>query len=60
MSEEQKRILELTSALGMALGALELVNLSPYDFNKDGIVWVIAKLKAVVEQTDLKARLEGG
>ena len=45
MSEEQKKILKLTSALGLALGALEVINLSPHDFNKDGVLFVIAKIK---------------
>lgn len=45
MSDEQKRIIQLTSALGLALGALEVINLSPYNFNQDGVVFVIKKLK---------------
>lgn len=48
MSDEQKRIIELSSAIGLALGALEVVNLSPHSFNSDGIKMVIKKLKQVL------------
>lgn len=49
MSDEQKRICELTYALGLATGALELINLVPYDFNKDGVAMVLKKLKTLTE-----------
>lgn len=52
MTDEQKRILELTTALGLALGALELIGLSPDDFNKDGVVYVIKKIKDALEHDD--------
>lgn len=51
MTEEQKRIIELTYAVGLALGALELINLSPYDFNKDGVLHVIKQLRAINQPT---------
>lgn len=49
MSEEQRKIVELSYYLGLAIGALETINTSPYDFNKDGLVNVLNKLKTYIE-----------
>ena len=42
------RIIELESALGMAIGALEVVRLCPYDFNQDGVRMVLERLRACI------------
>lgn len=49
MTKEQLEINRLNYALGLALGALETINVSPYDFNKDGLLLVIKKLRAFTE-----------
>lgn len=49
MTEEQSRIVALTYNLGLALGALELINVSPYNFNKDGLEEVIKRLKIFLD-----------
>lgn len=52
MSKEQKRILDLTRLLGLALGALEVIRLTPYDFNQDGVAFVIDQLKRGLEKSE--------
>lgn len=43
------RIVQLTYALGLAIGALETVNLQPCDFNKDGLANLLQRLKSIAE-----------
>lgn len=50
MTDEQKRILELTTAIGIALGALEMIQLRQYEFNVDGLELIIKQLRATVEK----------
>jgi|CXWK01.1.fsa_nt_gi hypothetical protein len=52
MTDEQKRIIELTRALGEALGALECIKISSYDFNRDGLDLVIARLRKAAGYVD--------
>lgn len=49
MSDDKQRIAMLTYALGLAIGALETVNLCSYDFNKDGVANVLQRLKEIAE-----------
>lgn len=45
--EVYRRIIELESALGMAIGALEVIRISPTYFNVEGLILVLDKLKKV-------------
>lgn len=46
MSEEQKRVVDLIHLLGLALGALEVIRIMPYDFNHDGLEIIINRLRS--------------
>jgi len=41
------RVIELEAAVGLAIGALEIIKLTPHDFNHEGVGIVLAKLKKV-------------
>lgn len=45
MSEEQEKITKLCTMLGMALGALEIIEGSPHNFNSDGLKLVIKNIR---------------
>lgn len=45
MSDEQKEIIELNRLLGLALGALEVIQISPLSFNSEGVKYVIDTIK---------------
>lgn len=63
MSDEQRKIQQLTYALGLAIGALETVNLVPYDFNKGGVENVLRRIKEITESAHFFVTLpkkEGG
>lgn len=49
MIDDKQRIQMLTYALGLAIGALEAVNLQQYDFNKAGVENVLKRLKLIAE-----------
>lgn len=49
--DEQSKIQQLSYALGLAIGALETINTTPYDFNKDGLDNVLKRLKLMAEPT---------
>jgi hypothetical protein len=49
--DDQTKIQHLSYALGLAIGALETINAVPYDFNKDGLVNVLKRLKLMAEPT---------
>ncbi len=49
-AEYIERLMKLNQALGLALGALEVVRLCPYDFNQDGVKYVIDKIKELIEE----------
>lgn len=51
MTDDQRLIIELTYLLGLALGALEVIKLSPHDFNPDGITFVTNELRRYTEPT---------
>lgn len=49
MNEEQKRIIKLTQALGLALGALEVIVMMPEGFSKVGVTKVINEIRSALE-----------
>ncbi len=55
--DDKQKIQMLTYALGLAIGALETVNLQPYDFNKDGVENVLKRLKLMTEPSIFYADL---
>lgn len=50
MNEEQQRIIALTYNLGLALGALKTIKLTPYEFNIDGLNSIIERLENFLEK----------
>lgn len=46
---DKDRVLILSHALGVAVGALETINVAPYDFNKDGLVNALKRVKELAE-----------
>lgn len=54
---DQDKINRLMHALGLALGALEVIELTSYDFNKDGVALIIDRLRkesALITQAPIK------
>lgn len=53
MSDEHIKTQQLTYALGLAIGALETINATPYDFDKDGLVNILKRLKGIAEASNI-------
>jgi hypothetical protein len=52
VSEEQKLNLKLMRAIGLALGALQVISISPDDFDPEGLVWVIEQLRETISEME--------
>jgi hypothetical protein len=50
-----QRQMDLERALGIAIGALEMIEINPHSINYEGLQKVLAQLKAIAEN-----RPEGG
>lgn len=49
MNSDQNKIAQLAGALGLALGALELVEASPDKYNHEGLSAVIVRARAALD-----------
>lgn len=48
MTPELIRIMDLGRALAMCIGALEVIQIAPDDFNREGLKWVLRDAKDVL------------
>lgn len=54
MTPELIRIMDLGRALAMCVGALEIIQMSPENFNKQGIKNVLDSAKFILWEDDIK------
>lgn len=60
MTDEQKKINQLTYALGVAIGGLEALSTAPSDCRSDGIEKILQRLKEIAETAHFYIEMPDG
>src|SRR5882672_9205589 len=56
LTVEREKVQRMAGPLGLALGALELIEISPFDFNREGLKSVISDIKTFLAEFEKDGR----